>query len=178
MDPQIFFGTETNRRDDSHQIEPRWSYYREDPLLHVFYALFHKIYTRMRISSKWKRANELFLYTHQQMIRRYGHSTVKSDSKHMIQSCPGEASAGAARPPAAGPRPHGSVPGAGQRWLGGAGRPPRQLQPGRGAVRRRLHTRQLHAEGHDEQVGPALRTITNVYLSDLRYVVDKLHVNF
>lgn len=77
MDPQIFFGTEKNRKDDSHQIEPRWSYYREDPLLHVFYAFFHKIYTQMRISFKWKRANELFLYTHQQMIRRYGHCKIR-----------------------------------------------------------------------------------------------------
>ena len=46
----------------------KWDHFREETLLHVFHTLLHQIY----FANKRKpRVNELFWYTHQQILRRY-----------------------------------------------------------------------------------------------------------
>ena len=53
--------------------DDKWSYWREDALLHSFHSHFHEIYrTNMNTSGYGHRTNELFFYMHQQFMRRYG----------------------------------------------------------------------------------------------------------
>ena len=53
-------------------INAKWSYWREDALLHSFHSHFHEIYrTNMNTSGYGHRTNELFFYMHQQFMRRY-----------------------------------------------------------------------------------------------------------
>ena len=51
--------------------EARLDYWREDTLLHVFHDLFHKLHDT-DITNRLGRNGELFWYTHQQLVRRYG----------------------------------------------------------------------------------------------------------
>ena len=51
----------------THDDEKLWDYWREDPMLHVFHNLFHKVYEH---TSPVERRQERFFYTHSHLTAR------------------------------------------------------------------------------------------------------------
>ena len=50
--------------------DAKWSYFREDSLLHDFHDKFHSFYGTA-VRERWQRSTDLFQYMHQQLLRRY-----------------------------------------------------------------------------------------------------------
>ena len=69
IQPQNFFMASLTSEEPSYT---KWSYFREDQLLHDFHSKFHKIYFVNTKKSEYEnRTQELFHYMHQQFMRRY-----------------------------------------------------------------------------------------------------------
>ena len=69
IQPQNFFMASLTSEEPSYT---KWSYFREDQLLHDFHSKFHKIYfVNMKKAEYENRTQELFHYMHQQFMRRY-----------------------------------------------------------------------------------------------------------
>ena len=50
----------------------KWDHFREDLLFHVFHVNLHNIIEARRSQiNKWNRVDELFWYSHQQILRRF-----------------------------------------------------------------------------------------------------------
>ena len=69
IQPQNFFMASLTSEEPSYT---KWSYFREDQLLHDFHSKFHRIYFVNTEKSEYEnRTQELFHYMHQQFMRRY-----------------------------------------------------------------------------------------------------------